>query len=124
VAVADELSFGRAAARLYLSQPALSRRIRALERAVGCQLLRRSTHGVEVSAAGDALLRHARPALLALHDAVAAARSAGHRAPASSGPMVAASVCSDPPAKASVASERAAAPASPAPQASVTTTGR
>jgi len=42
VAVADELNFGRAAARLYLSQPALSRQIRALERLVGSDLLRRS----------------------------------------------------------------------------------
>ena len=47
VAVADELNFGRAAARLYLSQPALSRQISSLERLVGCELLRRSTHRVE-----------------------------------------------------------------------------
>src|SRR6476660_7463442 len=41
VAVAEELNFGRAATRLYLSQPALSRQIRSLERLVGCNLLRR-----------------------------------------------------------------------------------
>ena len=41
VAVAGELNFGRAAARLYLSQPALSRQISSLERLVGCELLRR-----------------------------------------------------------------------------------
>jgi len=56
VAVADELNFGRAAARLYLSQPALSRQIRSLERLVGCDLLRRSTHRVELTLAGEALL--------------------------------------------------------------------
>src|SRR5215475_1195961 len=49
VAVADELNFGRAASKLYLSQPALSRQIRALERLVGCDLLRRSTHRVELA---------------------------------------------------------------------------
>ncbi|MGH2824437.1 MAG: LysR family transcriptional regulator, partial [Thermoleophilaceae bacterium] len=41
VAVAEELNFSRAAERLYLSQPALSRQIRTLERVVGCELLRR-----------------------------------------------------------------------------------
>jgi monoterpene epsilon-lactone hydrolase len=41
-AVADELNFARAAARLYVSAPALSRQIRALERLVGCDLFRRS----------------------------------------------------------------------------------
>src|SRR5688500_2102196 len=44
VAVAEELSFGRAAARLYMTQPALSRRIRSLERLTGCDLLSRTTH--------------------------------------------------------------------------------
>src|SRR6478752_7563368 len=60
VAVAEELNFGRAAARLYVSQPALSRQIRALERLVGCDLLRRSTHRVELTLAGEALLDRAR----------------------------------------------------------------
>ena len=60
VAVAEELNFGRAAARLYLSQPALSRQIRALERLLGCELLRRSTHRVELTVAGSALLDRAR----------------------------------------------------------------
>lgn len=43
VAIAEELNFGRAATRLFVSQPALSRQIRVLERLVGFSLLRRST---------------------------------------------------------------------------------
>jgi epsilon-lactone hydrolase len=77
VAVADELNFGRAAARLYLSQPALSRQIRSLERLVGCDLLRRSTHRVELTLAGEALLDRARGLLREVDEAVSAARSVG-----------------------------------------------
>src|SRR3954453_11149698 len=77
VAVAEELNFSRAATRLYLSQPALSRQIRALERLVGCELLRRSTHRVELTLAGDALLDRARKLLGDLDEAVAAAQSVG-----------------------------------------------
>jgi epsilon-lactone hydrolase len=77
VAVAEELNFSKAASRLYLSQPALSRQIRALERLVGCDLLRRSTHQVELTLAGEALLDRARQILRDLDDAVAATRSVG-----------------------------------------------
>jgi epsilon-lactone hydrolase len=77
VAVAEELNFSRAAERLYVSQPALSRQIRALEQLVGCELLRRSTHRVEPTLAGDALLDRARRLLADLDDAVAAAQSVG-----------------------------------------------
>jgi epsilon-lactone hydrolase len=77
VAVAEELNFGRAATRLFLSQPALSRQIRSLERLVGCNLLRRSTHRVELTLAGDALLDRARRLLGDLDDAVSATRSVG-----------------------------------------------
>ena len=77
VAVAEELNFSRAAERLYLSQPALSRQIRMLERLVGCELLRRSTHRVELTIAGEALLDRARAVLAALDDAIAAAQSVG-----------------------------------------------
>jgi monoterpene epsilon-lactone hydrolase len=77
VAVADELNFGRAATRLYLSQPALSRQIRHLERLVGCDLLRRSTHRVELTLAGEALLDRARPLLRDLDEAVSVTRSVG-----------------------------------------------
>src|SRR3954452_16795576 len=77
VAVAEELNFGRAAARPYLSQPALSRQIRSLERLIGADLLRRSTHRVELTLAGDALLDRARRLLADLDDAVCANRSVG-----------------------------------------------
>jgi epsilon-lactone hydrolase len=77
VAVAEELNFGRAAARLYLSQPALSRQIRALERLIGPDLLRRSTHRVELTLAGEALLDRARDLLRGLDQAISATRSMG-----------------------------------------------
>ncbi len=77
VAVAEELNFGRAAAQLYVSQPALSRQISSLERLVGCELLRRSTHRVELTLAGEALLDRARKLLADLDEAVTVTQSAG-----------------------------------------------
>ena len=77
VAVADDLSFSRAAQRLFITQPALSRQIRALERLVGCDLFRRSTQRVQLTLAGEALLARARTLLTDLDDAVTAARSVG-----------------------------------------------
>jgi acetyl esterase/lipase len=76
-AVAEELNFGRAAARLHLSPPALSRQVRALERLVGCDLLRRSTHHVALTLAGEALLDRARAVLADVDDAVARTRAVG-----------------------------------------------
>ncbi|MGH2873835.1 MAG: LysR family transcriptional regulator, partial [Solirubrobacteraceae bacterium] len=77
VAVAEELNFGRAAERLYVSQPALSRQIRGLEELVGCELLRRSTHSVELTLAGEALLDRSRNLLRDVDKAVAAALAVG-----------------------------------------------
>lgn len=77
VAVAEELNFGRAAERLYITQPALSRQIRMLERLVGCQLLQRSTRRVELTLAGEALLERARRLLGDIDDAVRAVQSLG-----------------------------------------------
>src|SRR5437867_10020384 len=59
VAVADERHFGRAAARLHMTQPPLSRAIRQLETDLGVLLLHRSATGVELTAAGDALYAEA-----------------------------------------------------------------
>jgi monoterpene epsilon-lactone hydrolase len=77
VAVAEELNFGRAADRLYITQPALSRQIRALEQMLGCELLRRSTHRVELTLAGEALLDRVRPVLRGVDAAVSAVQSVG-----------------------------------------------
>jgi DNA-binding transcriptional LysR family regulator len=63
VAVAEELSFGRAAQRLRIAQPALSRQIRALEKELRVELFARSSKGTELTAAGRQLLDDARPLL-------------------------------------------------------------
>src|SRR3954470_152909 len=77
VAVAEELNFGRAADRLYLSQSALSRQVRALEQLLGCDLLIRTSHSVELTIAGEALLDRARRLLNDVDEAVSATLSIG-----------------------------------------------
>jgi DNA-binding transcriptional LysR family regulator len=76
VAVADELHFTRAAARLGIPQPALSLQIRQFEAELGVVLFRRSKRRVELTAAGQVLLAEARRALAQLDWAVGAARRA------------------------------------------------
>ncbi|MFI1031055.1 LysR family transcriptional regulator [Streptomyces sp. NPDC020951] len=63
VAVAEELHFGRAAVRLHMSQPPLSRAIRRLEADLGATLLHRSAAGVALAPAGAVLLDEARALL-------------------------------------------------------------
>ena len=64
-AVAEELHFGRAAARLFMTQPPLSRQIQMLEQALGVQLLERSSRSVRLTPAGQAFYRDS-TAVLAL----------------------------------------------------------
>src|SRR6266567_3103099 len=71
VTVAEELNFTRAAARLHLSQPALSKQIRGLETTLRAQLFRRDRRQVELTAAGTALHAVARGLLQDWDDGVA-----------------------------------------------------
>jgi len=73
VAVAEHGHFGRAAERLHIAQPVLSRQIRALERELGCELLERTTRSVRLTAAGKQLVADASGVLAS---AVAATRRA------------------------------------------------
>ena len=81
VAVAEEGSLTVAAERrLHTAQPSLSRQIRDLEYEVGAQLLTRSAHGIELTAAGRVFLDHARLALAQVEAAGEAARGAARPA--------------------------------------------
>src|ERR1700760_3810345 len=77
LAVAQELHFGRAASRLYISQPSLSNQIRNLERVLGTDLFVRNSRQVALTPAGRALLEEAPLALSALERAAERARLAG-----------------------------------------------
>jgi len=76
VAVAEELNFSRAARRLNLSQPPLSRQIQSLEGKLGCRLFERNTRSVRLSNAGQMLLMDARRLLNELDVATQAVRRA------------------------------------------------
>ncbi len=80
-AVAEELHFGRAAARLGMAQPPLSRAIQQLERRLGVTLLERSSRRVALTEAGAVLLRESRRVLDAASAAARRTRRAGRAEP-------------------------------------------
>ncbi|MFE3186390.1 LysR substrate-binding domain-containing protein [Streptomyces violascens] len=75
-AVAEELNFTRAAERLFVSQPALSKQIRMLEKQVGVRLFDRDRRAVRLTPAGEALLPHVLRTLAAWEAAEAAVEDA------------------------------------------------
>ncbi|MFD8813543.1 LysR family transcriptional regulator [Streptomyces sp. NPDC059627] len=77
LAVAEELHFGRAAERLGMAQPPLSRAIQQLERRLGVSLLKRNRRGVRLTGAGEVLLHEGRAALDATTAAARRTRRAG-----------------------------------------------
>ncbi|REE99846.1 LysR family transcriptional regulator [Thermomonospora umbrina] len=84
VAVAEELNFSRAAERLGIAQPPLSRAVRRMERRLGADLFEREARGVALTELGASLLREARGAL----DAVTAFSRRAHRAAQASTALV------------------------------------
>src|SRR6188474_525632 len=76
VAVAGELNFTRAAARLHTSQPSLSQQIRQLEAALGIALLERSRQHVALTSAGRIYLREAKDILARIEHAASLAKQA------------------------------------------------
>ena len=88
VAVAEEGNVGRAAQRLHVAQPPISRHIRALEDEIGAQLFERTPRGMTLLPPGRVFLDHARAILAAVDQAAAAARAEIDRPNATNAPPV------------------------------------
>jgi DNA-binding transcriptional LysR family regulator len=78
VAAAEELSFNRAAQRLGIAQPPLSNQIKQLEEELGVRLFERTSRGVRMTEAGEALLEEARRIFVQLNQTVNLVRRVGH----------------------------------------------
>ncbi|HEX3781785.1 MAG TPA: LysR family transcriptional regulator [Pseudonocardiaceae bacterium] len=76
LAIADELHFGRAAAKLHITQPSLSQQLQRLERTLGVQLVARTTHEVRLTPAGQAFEAEARVIVAQVERAKWSAREA------------------------------------------------
>lgn len=84
VAVAEEGHIGRAARRLHISQPPLTRQIRSLEDELGAPLFERTSRGMKLLPAGESFLRHTRRVLAELDAAVLAIQGESGRLDGSS----------------------------------------
>src|SRR2546421_7982233 len=78
VAVAQQENVSRAALKLHVSQPALSRQVRDLEEELGFPLLERSAKSVRLTAAGRAFLTEARAVLQRAEEGIKTARAIAH----------------------------------------------
>lgn len=76
VVVVEHMNFSKAAAVLYVTQPLLSQRIAALEKALGCQLLIRSRRGIQLTPAGEVLAKKAREIIDLTNDLTSSVRRA------------------------------------------------
>jgi DNA-binding transcriptional LysR family regulator len=76
LAIAEELHFGKAAARLHLTQPSLSQQLQRLERNLGVELVSRTSHEVRLTAAGEAFEVEVRRVLHQVRKAASTARDA------------------------------------------------
>ena len=77
IAAAEEGNISRAAKKIFLTQPALSRQIKALEEEIGQCLLERQAHSIRLTPAGEALLREARDLLQHADQVLERVRAAG-----------------------------------------------
>ena len=81
VAVAETGNISRAAQKIFLTQPALSRQIKALEDEIGQCLLERQAHSIRLTPVGEALMREARELLHRADEMVKRVRAAGQAEP-------------------------------------------